>query len=327
MLQLIAGLFVMQNSVSIERSEFIYNAPIFPSCHASTIVELSGGKLMAAWFAGSAESAPDVCIYASTFTGGKWQEPLLVGTGVVSKSERYACYNPVLFKPDGGPLLLFYKAGPGPQRWFGMLTSSSDEGLHWDLPHKLPKGVLGPIKNKPVQLPNGDLLCGSSTEDAGWRVHFELTRDFGKTWRQTPPVNDGRSIGAIQPSILRMSDGRLTAVGRTQQQRLFSIHSTDNGGTWGPMSLLDVPNPNSGTDAITLKDGRHLLVYNRSTRSRTPLNVAVSLDGEHWTDLVTLENAPGEFSYPAVVQAEDGAIHITYTWNRKRIKHVVLRLG
>jgi len=184
---------------------------------------------------------------------------------------------------------------------------------------------LGPIKNKPMQLPGGEVLCPSSTEDQGWRVHFERTGDLGRTWKTTGPVNDGKKIGAIQPSILIHGDGRLQAVGRTRQRKLFSISSTDGGETWGEMTLLDLPNPNSGIDAVTLRDGRHLLVYNHSAVRRSPLGVALSADGQTWTPVLELESALlGEFSYPAVIQTCDGLIHVVYTWKRKRIKHVVL---
>ena len=123
----------------------------------------------------------------------------------------------------------------------------------------------------------------------GWRVHFERSSDGGKTWTATPPVNDGRTIAAIQPSILFHKDGRLQAVGRTRNGRVFEIWSDDEGRTWGPMSLTPLPNPSSGTDAVTLADGRQLLVYNHTVRegpdigeSRGMLNVAVSDDGRNW---------------------------------------------
>jgi predicted neuraminidase len=215
-----------------------------------------------------------------------------------------------------------------------MMKTSTDDGKTWSPPTRLPDGILGPIKNKPVQLANGDILCGSSTEgDGGWRVHFERTGDLGKTWTATLPVNDGKTIGAIQPSILFMRDGSLAAVGRTRNEKMFQIFSTDAGKTWGEMSLTDLPNPDSGTDAVTLRDGRQLLAYNHNTRTgsnnkgRSPLNVAVSADGKIWRAALVLENdpdAPSGFAYPAVIQTRDGLVHITYTWERKRIKHVVI---
>ena len=71
-------------------------------------------------------------------------------------------------------------------------------------------------------------------------------------------------------------------------------------------------------------DGRALLVYNHSRRGRTPLNLALSRDGRRWQPSLVLEDGPGEYSYPAVVQAKGGRIHVTYTWQRRRICHVEL---
>ena len=93
------------------------------------------------------------------------------------------------------------------------------------------------------------------------------------------------------------------------------------------MKATALPNPSAGVDGVTLKDGRHLLVYNHTPRGRTPLNVAISTDGKEWQALVTLESEPGEYSYPAMIQTRDGLVHITYTWKRKRIKHAVLDLA
>ena len=309
------------------KSEFIYEKAPFPECHASTIAETKDG-LIAAWFGGTRERNPDVCIWISRFVSGHWTPPFQVADGIQSPANRLPCWNPVLFQPKTGPLLLFYKVGPSPSGWWGLMKTSDDEGQTWSPARKLPDGILGPIKNKPVQLTNGDILCPTSTEgNGGWRVHFERTADLGQTWTATPPLNDGKEIAAIQPSILFYKHGRLQALGRTRQNRIFEIWSEDGGSTWGNMSLTSLPNPNSGTDAVTLKDGRQLLVYNHNPeeKGRSPLNVAVSDDDEHWQAVLVLENEPGkQFSYPAVIQTRDGLVHITYTWKRERIKHAVL---
>ena len=308
------------------KSEFIFDTAPFPSCHASTIVEAKENGLVSAWFGGTHERHPDVGIWLSRETGGHWTAPSEVANGVQSRALRYPCWNPVLFQASKGPLMLFYKVGPSPSGWWGMMMSSTNGGLTWSKARRLPDGILGPIKNKPVELPGGELLCPSSTEEkTGWRIHFETTRDFGQTWQSTGPLNDGKEISAIQPSILFHSGGRLQAIGRTKQEKLFEIWSEDGGKSWGKMSLLSLPNPNSGTDAVTLRDGRQLLVFNNSANSRTPLNVATSKDGEHWQMVLTLESDPDkQFSYPAVIQTSDGLVHITYTWKRERIKHAVL---
>jgi predicted neuraminidase len=304
--------------------EFIYETAPFPSCHASSLAESADGTLLTTWFGGTGEKHADVGIWVARHGQGSWSAPVEVATGEQADGRRHPCWNPVLFQPAVGPLLLFYKVGPSPGTWWGMVLSSVDGGLSWGPPRRLPAGILGPIKNKPVQLPDGDLLSPTSTEDDGWRVHFERSRDGGATWTATPPLNDGTTLGAIQPSLLSLGDGRLLALGRTRQGRLFQIASADAGQTWGAMTLTDLPNPNSGTDAVTLRDGRHLLVYNHTATARSPLNVAISADGQTWQAALVLEDEPGEYSYPAVIQSRDGLVHITYTWQRRKIRHVVV---
>jgi predicted neuraminidase len=223
--------------------------------------------------------------------------------------------------------MLFYKVGPEPTAWWGMLITSPDGGHTWSKPRRLPDGILGPIKNKPLELAPGEFLSPSSSEEAGWKVHFERTTDGGATWTRSAAVNDPEQIAAIQPSILRYDQRRLQAIGRTSASGLFQIWSVDNGHTWGEMTPLGLPNPNSGTDAVTLADGRQLLVYNHASQygQRSPLNVSLSADGVSWQSALALEKTPGsEFSYPAVIQTTDGLVHITYTWKRQRIKHVVV---
>lgn len=312
-------------------SEFVFEQAPHPQCHASTIAETKNG-LVAAWFGGTKEANPDVGIWLSRQVDGKWLPPVEVANGQEPDGNRYPTWNPVLFQPKSGPLILFYKAGPSPKTWWGMLMTSEDGGVTWSQPLRLPDGFCGPVKNKPVQLANGDLLCPASSEDQGWRVHFERTPDLGKSWSRTEPVNDGVGIAAIQPSILFHSGDRLQALGRTQQGRIFEIWSGDGGRTWGKISLTSLPNNNAGTDAVTLKDGRHLLIYNHCGNSngkkagpRSPLNVAVSQDGKTWQAALVLEDEPRkEFGYPAVIQSQDGLVHITYTYHRKKIKHVVI---
>jgi predicted neuraminidase len=301
---------------------FVFDRPPCAMNHASTIAA-SGDGLAAAWFGGSLESRPDVSIWVSVNPSGGWSAPVEVATGVQDDGTRLACWNPVLFQPATGPLLLFYKIGANPRTWRGLAMASGDGGRTWSEPRQLPEDILGPIKNKPVQLAGGDLLSPSSTERDGWRVHLERSADLGRTWRRIGPL-DGGGIHAIQPSILTHGDGRLQLLCRTKQGLMAESWSSDSGDTWSAPSLMPIPNPNSGCDAVTLADGRQLLVYNRSSRKRSPLNVAVSLDGTHWDDVLILARGIGEYSYPAVIQAADGLVHVTYSWNLSRIKHVVI---
>lgn len=309
---------------AIKTQEFVYDYAPFPSCHASTLIETHRGELVCAWFGGLAESDLGTAIFVSQWKGGEWSDPVLAASGREPAGKRFACYNPVLVQAPGGRLLLFYKTGLGPQTWTGKLVRSRDGGKTWSSPESLPVGIYGPIKNKPYHLAGGRILCPSSTEDHGWRIHFEVTDKDADHWDKSEPLNDPSLIGAIQPSILCLGGTHLRAIGRTQQGKLFAIDSLNEGKTWGEMRLLDVPNPNSGTDALTLRDGRHLLVYNPVTSGRTPLSVAISTDGETWNKVLDLETEPGEYSYPAVIQTKDGMVHITYTWKRKKIRHVVV---
>lgn len=311
---------------------FIYEDAPYRECHASTIVETPQG-LVAAWFGGTKEGNNDVSIYLSHFNNGKWSIPFVAADGFINNTTRYACYNPVLYQVPGGELLLFYKIGPNVQGWTGWMKRSKDYGKSWSKAEQLPDGILGPIRNQPY-LADGILICPSSTEKGGWKVHFEFTEDNGKTWSKGPDLNDGTSVSGIQPAVLRHGVNTLQALCRSQDRTINETWSQDNGKTWSRLKQTAMPNNNSGIDAITLKDGRHLLVYNNvkppesvkeGWGGRSPLNVAISNDGKKWESLLVLENEPGvEFSYPFVIQTEDGKIHITYTWKRRRIKHVVL---
>jgi predicted neuraminidase len=314
-----------------------------PQCHASTLAETPAG-LVAAWFGGTEEKHPDVGVWVARLRDGAWTDPVEVANGVQKPELRYPCWNPVLFQAPGGPLLLFYKVGPNPREWWGMLTASPDAGATWSEPRKLGEGplghLIGPVKNKPIQLEDGSLLCPSSTEshELGWRVHFELTPDLGDSWKVIGPIHDASRFDAIQPSILTYPNNRMQILCRTQQGVISQSWSEDGGLSWGEMTATELPNPSSGTDAVTLDDGRQLLVYNHTLpRSAAPegaiagrdmLNVAVSRDGRSWRPVLTLERergAPGGFCYPAVIQTADGLVHITYTYKRISIKHAVVQ--
>jgi len=323
------------------KSELIYsldNKPT-PECHASTIEEIEGG-FIAAWFGGKHEKNDDVGIWVSRNMKGKWSYPVEVVNGIQNKKLRYPCWNPVLFQPQKGPLMLFYKVGPSPREWWGMLVISENDGLTWSEPRKLGKGIhgdlLGPIKNKPVQVDNGTIICPTSIEyeddkkELFWRIFFESSKDNGKTWEVTEYINDGIEFDAIQPSILFYPKNRMQILCRTRQNVISESWSEDGGKNWSKMTGTNLPNPNAGTDAVTLADGRQLLIYNHTTREssfpkgRNMLNLAISSDGKNWKPIMTFEKQKGEFSYPAIIQASDGLVHITYTYQRQSVKYVVV---
>jgi predicted neuraminidase len=320
--------------------EFIYQTAVFPQAHASTLVELRNGDLMAAWFGGSKEGAPDVAIWGAIRGNGHWSTPI-----ELAREPEIATYNPVLFHTKDGRLWLYYKFGPHPTSWTGARRFSTDEGKTWSLVEHLPAGLYGPIRAKPLVLPDGTVVSGTSVESyRSWACWIERSTDQGRTFSKYGPITVvpqfvkpvqsttelkdvpgsfdwSRTEGIIQPSVISLSQGRLRLYARSTARtgKICVADSADNGLTWTQARPLELPNPNSGIDAVSLRDGRIVLIYNHTDKGRTPLNLAVSRDGEHFRMFQVLEQNPGEYSYPALIQAADGDLRITYTWNRKKI--------
>lgn len=314
------------------QQSYIAEQPVTDACHSSTIAETGDHTLLAAWFGGSYESAPDVAIWLSRMENGSWSNPVKIADGVINDSVSYPCWNPVLVCTGNTTVHLFYKVGKNPREWWGMHQVSKDNGAHWSSPERLPDGFLGPIKNKPYILENGQLLCPSSTEsidEKTWNIHMELCGKRGKNWRKIAIDNNG--YNAIQPCILKHGSRKLQLLARSRENCIVTAWSEDNGLTWSKLTSSGVVNPNSGIDAVTLRNGWHLLVYNPLKsgvnwwEGRQKLVVSLSKDGLEWKDIYTLEDAEkGEFSYPAIIQTSDDRVHITYTSNRTHIGHVVL---
>lgn len=322
------------NGACLVKEGFIFSNPPFAACHAPTIAETANGKIMAAWFAGPHEGHPDVSIWTAVFENNSWSKPVNVADGVQSDTLRYPCWNPVLFKTGDQKLHLFYKVGPNPRQWWGLMKTSEDGGATWSEAKALPNGMLGPIKNKPLQLKDGTVLHPSSTEsldEKRWTIHVERSNADFTAWQK---INiDCDSFGVIQPTILQHGNG-LQLLSRSRQNKVVQTVSGDGGLTWSKLEAIPLPNPNSGIDGVSLAGGGHLLVYNPMLagkdwwEGRSHLSVAISKNGVDWKAIYQLETEDkGEFSYPAIIQASDGLVHIVYTYNRKAIKHVVLKVA
>jgi len=313
-------------SATVLSSEFIYEKADFPSCHASTVVETSNGFL-AAWFGGTYERHPDVCIYTSENMGGNWSAPKPVADGIINDTLRYPCWNPVLFKRNNGDIVLYYKVGPSPREWWGEYKISNDEGKTWSEATSIPDNLLGPIKNKPVALADGNILYPTSFETPDkWNIYIETSDQNLENWQKTDIDNNG--FNAIQPTVLFYEDGKIQLLCRSEEKKIVESWSSDNGKTWSPVQATSLINNNSGIDAVTLKNGLQMLVCNPIENGRNKLALKTSADGINWFDVYVLEDQPeGEFSYPAIIQANDETIHITYTYNREKIKHVHLKIN
>ena len=309
--------------------EFIFQNAPHKECHASTLAQTSRG-LVAAWFGGTKEKNPDVGIWSSYHDGKRWSSPRQWADGLQHKNLRYPCWNPVLYQPEGNePLMLFFKIGPNPQEWWGELMLSYDRGRSFQSAQRLPEGIDGPVRSKPIRLENGALLFPSSTEHSDdWRFHFEKLNN-GK-WSRVEPKQ--QLFQVIQPTLLNHPGQRIQALYRSKHGTIITNESKDGGESWSALKKLGLPNNNSGIEGLTLSDGRHLLLYNHlggqgnnGWGKRHAIHLAISDDGIVWKALAVIEKATeGEFSYPAMIQTKDGLVHMTYTWNRKRVKHVVI---
>ena len=310
---------------------FVFTNAPHKECHASTIVETSRG-LVAAWFGGTKEKNKDVCIWSAYNDGAGWSKGREWANGVQHKDLRHPCWNPVLYQePGDGPVTLYFQGRPQRRRtWWGEAMTSYDRGRSFRDRRRLPEGIDGPVRSKPLLLPDGSLLCPSSTEhDGDWRFHFEKLSPRGE-WSRFEPKEQPFQV--IQPSLLHHPDGRIQALMRSKHGVIIESESKDGGETWIPLAKAGLPNNNSGIEALTLRDGRHLLLYNHigpglinSWGKRHAIHLAISDDGKEWKAVAVIEKAKkGEFSYPAMIQTEDGKVHMTYTWQRKRVRHIVV---
>ncbi len=296
----------------------------FAQCHASTLVELRNGRVLAAWFGGTAEKHADVAIWGATRVEGRWSQPR-----VLARVRNSPHWNPALFLAPDGRVHLFFKVGDRIPIWETWRTISEDEGETWTEPRELvpgDRGGRGPVKNKPILLSNGTWLAPASLEGDRWDVFVDRSYDAGETWTagDLVPLEHSRFEGAgvIQPTLWESAPGHVHMLMRSTCSRICRSDSLDYGETWSPVRATSLPNNNSGIDIARLPDGTLALAYNHVAgdwAARTPLSIALSCDnGETWPRRLDIETADGEFSYPAIVPTSAG-IALTYTWRRERI--------
>lgn len=327
----------------------------FAQCHASTLVVMPNGDVVCAWFGGTREGADDVAIWAAIRHEEVWSEPFEVArhpgeptwNPVLFLPDTARLFAEGVEARTGAPgeppspetaqppkLLLYYRAGATIMGWRTYVLSSEDGGRTWSEPEPLPSGFLGPIKNKPIALRDGTWLAGSSVETADeWYCVIERSTDEGRTWTASGKISlPGHPKGLIQPTLWESAPGRVHALLRSRGVgRICRTDSSDGGITWSTPYVIDLPHNNSGIDLAPLvpspgdpgyDDGAPVplaLVYNPVEEGRTPIALALSYDnGETWPDQLILEDAPGEYSYPAIVPTADG-VALTYTHKRETV--------
>lgn len=296
----------------------------FRSCHASTIVNLPDGRLMAAWFGGTEEGNPDVDIWFSVKEHGIWSEPLKAAT-----EAGLPHWNPVLFSDESGVVHLFYKVGHTIPGWFTRVTRTTDGGRSWSDPAELVSGDIGgrgPVRSKPIVLSDGAWLAPASIENERWDAFTDRTVDGGRHWTASGRVPLDRTSfqgkGVIQPTLWESEPGQVHMLLRSTEGWIFRSDSADGGLTWSEGYPTEMPNNNSGIDLVKMDNGALVLVHNPvrgNWAARTPLVVSVSVDnGGSWEPALVLEQDEGEYSYPAVI-ADGNRCYITYTWKRERM--------
>ena len=183
-------------------------------------------------------------------------------------------------------------------------------------------------RTHPTILENGKILLPLYSDGFNFGL-IAVSEDDGMTWKSSLPIV-GRGLN--QPSLIVRNDGSIDAYMRDdgdEPGRIMLSHSDDEGYSWTYAVKSDIPNPGASIEILKLKSGNWLLAYNDVDDGRYSIAVAISDDeGKTWKWKKKLENKKGgSFSYPSVIQASDGKIHLNYSYfytgDRKSIKHVV----
>lgn len=309
------------------------------SVHGANVVETLDGGLLATWFGGSREGGKDVVLWAAEYNPGSlnWSAP----RPVISPAETQAALgryiktvgNSVLVRGEQGELLLYY-VSVSVGGWAGSSLNamlSQDEGKTWSAPRRL---ITSPFFN--ISTLNKSVAVHYSDGTIGLPVYHEFIGKFAEllhldsSGRVLDKVRITHGRHAIQPLLLALGPQQAIALMRDTGPHpghvLFS-RSDDAGKHWTADEKLALPNPDSAVAGLRRPDGSLLLVFNDTESGRSSLALAVSRDqGRSWNTVRHFEQASdgnGEFSYPYLIRGSNGSMHLLYTWNRKRIRHII----
>ncbi len=334
------------NSSLIKNTDPLYSVGFITeenpeTVHSPTLVELQNGNLLAVWNGGSREGGKDVLLYRATFNHatGQWGAVTILTSPEETGSDlkRYIrkVGNPTLVKDISGKIWLFYVT-VSIGGWSGSavnyrisLSSGADFGPAKRLVTTPFFNVSTLVRTTPILYQDGGI---------GLPIYHEFVGKFGELLRLDPNgtildkirMSWGRST--LQPSIVPLSETCAIAFFRHEggaPKRILTSITADGGQSFRPQTEMEFPNPNASIMGLRLRDGTLLLVFNNSEVNRRNLALAQSTDqGKSWKTVHFFETSSPEdlsdteFSYPSLIQGADDTIHLLYTWNRKRIRHI-----
>lgn len=302
--------------------------------HVSSMAPLDKDRLMCIWYSGTREGARDVAILYSIFNmkNKTWFQPQILIDRYTSSNElkRYIkkIGNAVLYKDSKDRLWLFYVSIPKGGWSMSSINYkiSLDNGINWSKSKKIISSpffnLTSNVKNKPFELTDGLIVLPAYHEFI--KKYAQLIYINHNSTIKTKRITNDKK--AIQPSIVHIEGEKLLAFFRNMETgKALTIKSQDLGKTWSKIREADFPNPNSGFDVIKLSNGLLIGVINYSSKDRGNLTMIISKDrGKTWHPINTFENSEGkEYSYPFLLKTLDGIYHLTYTYERKKIKHIM----
>lgn len=316
---------------------------LVPSVHGANVIEKLDGDLLATWFGGSREGGKDVVLWGADYslTTKSWTSPRrIIGPAETQKAlGRYikTVGNSVLVRGKQNQIWLYYVT-VSVGGWAGSslnVTVSQDEGITWSAPRRL---IASPFVN--FSTLNKSPAIHYTDGTSGLPVYHEFIGKFSELLRLDidgnvlfkTRITNGRH--SIQPLILPLDINQAIALMRDtgpSPGRVLMSRSQDAGQHWTKDEKLSLPNPDSSVAGLRRPDGSLLLVFNDIEVGRNSLALAISKDqGISWNTVKHFEQdaeEKGEYSYPYVIRSGNGTMHLLYTWNRKRIRHISFNDG
>lgn len=322
------------------------NGPVFEAhwvsnnetneAHSASIA-ITNGEPVVVWYGGTEEGHHDVAIFSSSFDG-KWTTPRVIADRNSTEQAlgRYIrkVGNPNLYSwPDGRLGLYYVSVSVG--GWAASSINymeSFDQGGQWTSPIRL---VTSPflnistlVRTKGLPLADGGVQLPVYHEFLG---KFSETLTLSDDLNVMDKVRISRGKYSLQPAITNLDESSAIALLRYSgdpPSRILSVFSADAGASWSKPARTDLPNPDSAVSIINPGKGYLLLALNDLEEGRHRLSLSMGSEGE-WKVVKVLEEETAtnpdheyEFSYPSMTIGPDGFIHLVYTWNQKRIKHL-----